>query len=86
VLGSCRCSGYPDLACCNEAGDLVYGVGGVGAVCRRDSVDLGGDGGDALIRDAGFPCSVRCVSPVKVDRRGDALVREGMDSAPRLRR
>jgi hypothetical protein len=70
---------YPNMACGNEVGDLVDGVGGVGAVGRCDSVDLGGDGGDALVPDAEFPCSVHGVGPVKIDRGGDAVGCEGMD-------
>jgi hypothetical protein len=48
-----------NLTCRNEAGDLVYGAGGVGAVCGCDPVDLGGDRGDAVVGGAEFSRGLR---------------------------
>src|SRR5581483_7755633 len=70
---------YPDFAGANEAGYLIDGVGGVGAVCGLDAVDLAGDRGDACVWDAEFPCRVHGVDSVEVDRCGDAGGREGAD-------
>src|SRR5579862_5540389 len=64
---------HTELARRDQAGNLLDGAGGgVSAVCRRDSVDLCGDGGDALVRDAKFSCRLRRVRPVQVDGRSDA--------------
>ena len=69
---ACR-DGHTELARRDQAGNLLYGAGGgVGAVCRCDSVDLCSDGGDALVRNAKFPCRLRRLRPVEVDGRGDA--------------
>ncbi len=78
--GKRRRDGHPELARRDQAGDLFEGArGGVGAVRRRDPVDLRGDGGDALVRDAEFSGRLHRVRPVQVDRRGDAAGSEGAD-------
>ena len=77
----CR-DGHAELACRDQARNLLDGAGGgVSAVCRRDPVDLCGDGGDALVRHAKFSCRPRRVRPVQVDRRGDAAGSQGTDPA-----
>jgi hypothetical protein len=79
----CR-DGYTELAGRDQARDLLDGAGGgVGAVCRGDSVEVCGDGGDALVRDAKFSCRLRRLGPVEVDGGGDA---GGSQGAPRARR
>jgi len=40
---------------------------------------MGGDGGDARVRDAECPCGVRCLRSVEVDRSGDSAGSEGAD-------
>ena len=61
---ACR-DGDAELARRDQAGNLLDGAGGgVSAVGRRDPVDLGSDGGDALVRNAKFSCRLRCLRPV----------------------
>ncbi|WP_218153962.1 hypothetical protein [Nonomuraea pusilla] len=68
-----RRDGHPQSARRDQAGDLFQGAGsGVRAVGRRHAVDLRGDGADAAVRDAWFPCDVHCLHPVQVDGGGDA--------------
>jgi hypothetical protein len=65
---------------CEQARDFLQSAGGsVGTVGRRDSVDLGGDGRDALVRNAEFACDVHCLGPVQVDSRVHATEREATD-------
>ena len=72
--------GTRELARRDQAGNLLDGAGGgVSAVCRRDSVDLCGDGGDALVRNAEFSCRPRRLRPVQVDGRGDAGRSQGAE-------
>jgi hypothetical protein len=71
---------YEDLVCCSEASDLFQGTRGrVGAIGGSDSLDLDGDGGDALVGDSELPCGVDGVGPVKIDRSGDAVGSEETD-------
>ncbi len=75
-----RCDGHPELTCGDQLSNVLQGAGGsIGAVRRRHPVDLGGDGADALVRDAEFPCGMDGLRPVQVDRRGDAVGSEGAD-------
>jgi binding-protein-dependent transport system inner membrane component len=75
----CR-DGHAELARRDQAGDLLDGAGGgVSAVGRSDPVDLGGDGGDALVRNAEFSCRLRRLDPVQVDGRGDAAGSQGTE-------
>src|SRR5690348_10947170 len=78
---ACR-DGHAELARRDQAGDLLDGAGGgVSAVGRRDPVDLCGDGGDALVRNAKFSCRLRRLGPVEVDGRSDAGGGQGTEPA-----
>src|ERR1700744_3226964 len=74
--------GHPELTLRDQAGDLLDGAGGgFGAVGRCDSVDLGRDGGDALVREVEVPGRLDRTRPVQVDGRGNAGGSQGMDPA-----
>jgi hypothetical protein len=78
---ACR-DGHAELAYRDQAGNLLDGAGGgVSAVRRGDPVDLRGDSGDPLVRQAKFPRHLHCLRPVQVDRRSDAGGSQGTDPA-----